>query len=488
VTAAQISGARWRLKAAAVAGVSVLMWAMAPGGVAHAATPPPPPPPKPAPAPPPPKPVPAPPKADNPKADNPSAENKAQAQDALKHTQGNSASIHKNSDQAKGLVGKARAAAVHARDAANKADNLAGQVRQLAGDLANQWVEVRSAVDSVTADAATADSAAQDADEAANTAGNAFDLINSYDSQAVAAVQQADGYAKTADKDPSAVTGAQNQASLSDGLLANSATQLDLVTASADLAMDGQTSATTAQQTTQTDSTRSTTLIKAALRTASNLHPIATTPPPSSDPPPVNSGGGGSTGGGSGDPGPGAGGGTGNLGPGQGSGSGGPGPTYPAPSGGHGTTVTYPTTGSGHRSTGATGTTGTTGVTIIRVHPGSRFVPSPLQPAATGLARVLAFSKSATAPAAKPAPVSSPTRHAPTGKLLPVGRQQVGGSVTSLVPRSVSAGLGAVPLLMILLLVEVLILGRRLARWTHRRRRSRGSSGYGGGSLIPSWS
>lgn len=92
MTGAQLSGARWRLKAAAAVGASVLTWAMAPAGVANAGEPKPP---KPAPAP-------------KTTADQtpPGQDNKQLAQDALKQAQGNASSIHRNSDQAKGRSAK----------------------------------------------------------------------------------------------------------------------------------------------------------------------------------------------------------------------------------------------------------------------------------------------------------------------------------------------------------------------------------------------
>jgi hypothetical protein len=102
---------------------------------------------------------------------------------------------------------------------------------------------------------------------------------------------------------------------------------------------------------------------------------------------------------------------------------------------------------------------------------------------------VLGFSRTAAEAAANPQPVtpvgSEHVRSVPLGSLPAPGRQHAGGTITNVIPRAASASLGAVPILLLLLTFEMLVLGRRLARWS--RKRNRGNPTWTG-PLVPSWS
>lgn len=200
-----------------------------------------------------------------------------QAQQALKQVQANAAAIHHAADQAKGLSGKANAAAQHARDAADKAANQADQVRTEAGDYAAAYVELAEAVATVTADAAAAEAAAQSARAGADSAATAAGQLLQYTSLVNDAVQQTTLDVKTADQDSTAVTDATNQAAVSDQWASDSTTQFATVQTGYSTATQSQLDATTAQQTTQTDAASSTTVIRAAYRTlGAGLTPIPT--------------------------------------------------------------------------------------------------------------------------------------------------------------------------------------------------------------------
>lgn len=450
---------------------------------------------------------------------------KDQAQQALKHVQANSAAIHHASDQAKGLTGKANAAAQHARDAADKAAKQADQVSKEAGDYATTYVEVADAVATVSADATAAESAADSAQAGADSAAAAADQLLQYTSLVNDAVQQTTADVKTADQDTTAVTDAINQAAVSDQWATDSTTQLATVQTSYATATQSQTDATVAQQTTQTDAASSTTLIRTAYRTSgAGLTPIA-----------ISSGSGGSTGdtSGSGSTGGGStgdtttstgsdstssgstgdttgstgGGSTGDVsgstgGSSTGSVSGSTGDTSASPGSGS-TDSGSPSSGSpGGGSTGDVGGVPAPGVGTavppVHVQPpaqghGVVMVVRPESPVRVGTARqvpstvsswqtltralaVTAVNSSHPAgrthsTAARSAPAATTTQGVEA--MAPIRRQPAQAAPVGILDHPLTAtDFGAVPVLTVLLFVEALILGRRLAARRRRRPRS----------------
>jgi hypothetical protein len=124
---------------------------------------------------------------------------------------------------------------------------------------------------------------------------------------------------------------------------------------------------------------------------------------------------------------------------------------------------------------------------VIRVT-APRYTPAPAARSTGGvspLTHVLGMTHTSSDPTSVPTAVTpDEPRPLPFGKIPAPGRQHAGGTITSIIPKAVSGGLGAVPILLLLLTVEMLVLGRRLARW--HRRRNRATPTWTA-PLVPSW-
>jgi len=456
------ASSRWRLRAAATAVAGIAGFGLVGGGTAFAAKAPPPPKPAPAPKPAPPaptntKPTPPPP-APKPTQD-PQA--KQAAQGYLKATQQNEANIHKLLGQANGLVGKAVAAAAHARNAAKQADQQVARFQKAAQGISyDPAITVQMGLDDTGAKLAAADAQA-----AADAATTALGQITEADTQAKTAVQTATSAASTADTDPTGVGTAQTQADTTTTLLSTATTTyMPSVQTSVDAAQTSDSSTTTYQQATQQDANAA---IKQLAFFRTNPYVAPTTQPPTTQ----GSGGGDTTGSGTQ---------TGGTGGTQTGGTGGTqtGGTGGTQTGGSGGTQTGGNNGGGVSrqpvpvvtiiEPSAPRVPATTGTTVVTRQPASKFTwqlpaHANLNPSGVGTTNVLGQKFHQGTTTGKP------------GRMpLGVGRQHVGTSSPGFfhIPASLH-GLGWIPFLAILLLVEVLILARRFvvkARERHAHR------------------